>query len=377
MYAELSRHTALRLPAAIRRDIELPKYQPLNRDAERAVAESIWFAREAAWSVILSERLARDHAASLLGLEGMADMLSAATVARHDQDDAALRACVAHLSPGAAKAARQAIARVDAAVRRLERHNVKLVLYVIARWFRGLTDPTKSPFEVGDLLGWGSLGCRTAAMRFDPATGNKFSTFATWWIRAAIHREVQDARYRVRLPVHLQERIALVLDAEKALQAAHGIYNADDRTVAKAAGLSLATTRAAREAMRLHAAPSLDSPLRTADVEGTPGAFIDAIEDRDAASEADLTEQMDLSRRQAMLGAALSTLSERERFIVEARHGLGVWQGDEATLSDIGEVFGISRERVRVVEAAAMFKVGREVRRAMARKADAGDAVSC
>lgn len=371
MRTEPSRHSNLRtlaqrLPAAIRRDLDLPKYAALSREDERTLAESIWSARESAWSVILSERLASTRAAELLGLSDMAGMLSPATAAHHDQDDAALREASGRLSAPSAKACRLALARVDALVRRLEQHNVKLVLYVIARWFADLADPRTSPFEVGDLLGWGMLGVRTAALRFDPATGNKFSTMATFWIRAFIGRESMDARYRMRLPIGMQDNIAAVRKAEAALEA-DGIRDADDATVARMAGLSVETTHSAREAMRVNNGPSLSAFVTYDDgVDGSPRSEL--TPDPDAASEADIADHMDLARRQALLGAALSNLSERERFVVEARHGLGVWQGDEATLSDVGAVFGVSRERIRQIEIKAMKTLSAEV---------AGCAVAC
>jgi RNA polymerase sigma factor (sigma-70 family) len=376
MRTALSRHSNLRtlaqrLPAAIRRDLDLPKYFALSREDERTLAESIWSARESAWSVILSERLASARAAELLGLADMAGMLSPATAAHHDQDDDALREACGRLSVPAAKACRSALARADALVRRLEQHNVKLVLYVIGRWFADLCDPRTSPFEVGDLLGWGMLGVRTAALRFDPATGNKFSTMATFWIRAFIGRESMDARYRMRLPIGMQENIAAVRKAEAALEAERGIKDADDATVARLAGLSVETTHSAREAMRVNNGPSLSAAVRFDDSEeGCERA--EATPDDRAPSEADLAEHMDLSRRQALLGAALSNLTERERFVVEARHGLGVWQGDAATLSDVGAVFGVSRERVRQMEAEAVDTIRRGLRRAILRKQVSG-----
>lgn len=379
MHAEPSRHSNLRtlaqrLPAAIRKDLDLPKYAALSREDERALAESIWSAREAAWSVILSERVAAARAAELLGLADVAGMLSPATVARHDTDDKALREASTLLAaptgpaprgPDKRALCRHALASLDGAVRRLEQHNVKLVLYVIGRWFADLCDPRTSPFEVGDLLGWGMLGVRTAAMRFDPATGNKFSTMATWWIRHAIRRESQDARYRMRLPIGMQENIAAVRKAEAALEAEHGIKDADDATIAALTGLGLESTRNAREAMLVNAGPSLNAPARTTDGDrNVEATVVDVTPDDRAASEADLAEHMDLSRRQALLGAALSNLSEKERFVVEARHGLGVWQGDEATLSDVGAVFGVSRERIRQIEIKAMKTLSAEVAQA-------------
>ena len=151
-----SRHSnirtlAQRLPAAIRRDLDLPKYAALDREDERALAESIWSARESAWSVILSERLASARAAELLGLAEMAGMLSPATAAHQDQDDAALREASGRLSAPQAKACRTALARVDALVRRLERHNVKLVLYVIGRTVMNPRLAPKLPPEETDV----------------------------------------------------------------------------------------------------------------------------------------------------------------------------------------------------------------------------------
>lgn len=369
------------VPAMIRR--ELARCPALTAEEETAVASAIWLAREEAWSIVLADSLASARAAALLlALESAADtetstgaeahpatvaarraLLDAIStgdvglVARADTDDKVLRQVIHRLPVALAARARGCIVRLDAAVSRLEKHNIALVLHVIRCKFRKVVAGedgrgTGAEFETGDLLGYGMIGTRTAALRFDVRRGYKFSTYATSWIAHYIRRGMQDARFRIRLPVHLQDKVAAIVRARDALREA-GEQQPTPEAIAARANLDPKKVRTVIAALDMNTGPSLHSKAAGHDGEEM-AEFGDILPDPTAESEDDLTAAMDDARRAAVLHAALGDLDERSRFVVEMRAGIGDPNGQPVILNDLGAVLGLSRERVRQIENAGL-----------------------
>ena len=216
--------------------------------------------------------------------------------------------------------------------------NLRLVVK-IARDYEGIGLPLL------DLISEGNIGLMKAVERFDPAKGGKLSTYGSWWIKQSIKRALANQSKTIRLPVHLVDKISKMRRTAMRLQEELGREPTDEELGEE---LGISPSRVAQMRMAAVRPASLDAPIGDEDSNN----FAEVVQDEAADTPYEQLEEKTVTR---MLQEMVKTLDPREATILRARFGLD--GGPQQTLEEVGQKFGVTRERVRQIQNIALKKL--------------------
>jgi RNA polymerase primary sigma factor len=216
--------------------------------------------------------------------------------------------------------------------------NLRLVVK-IARDYEGIGLPLL------DLISEGNIGLMKAVERFDPAKGGKLSTYGSWWIKQSIKRALANQSKTIRLPVHLVDKISKMRRTAMRLQEELGREPTDEELGEE---MGITASRVAQMRMAAIRPASLDAPIGDEDSNN----FAEVVQDESADTPYEQLEEKTVTR---MLQEMVKTLDPREATILRARFGLD--GGPQKTLEEVGQKFGVTRERVRQIQNIALKKL--------------------
>jgi RNA polymerase primary sigma factor len=207
-----------------------------------------------------------------------------------------------------------------------------------------------------DLISEGNIGLMKAVERFDPSKGGKLSTYGSWWIKQSIKRALANQSKTIRLPVHLVDKIAKMRRVAMKLQEVYGREPTDEELAEE---LGMTPSRVAQMRTAAIRPASLDAPIGDDDSNN----YSEIIADEAAHTP---YKQLEDATVTAMLREMVKTLDEREATILRYRFGLD--GGPERTLEEVGEKFGVTRERVRQIQNIALNKLRKMIEKLEAKQ---------